>query len=241
MRCYYPDAYIAYAHGKGSELLPHGQYPPKMASIASSSRFCYLALRDGADALAGTKQVCFEQECRIIGISGTAPQLDAWIPGKNLYVESKCHEIFDRHTPDLNLKYWSCFFGENNAFGFAVHPRPTSGKTFPIPFSAFGCKDSPKRFDLKQFLCHLLGIASQKHDSAALVYLFFKPVTNDKKQGLQLDSIFTELTAELRCILQSTPIQKFCKTPNLHIYALAQCASVMGPFTAENAVYLASL
>ena len=31
--------------------------PPKMASVASSSRFCYLALRDGGQALGGDKTV----------------------------------------------------------------------------------------------------------------------------------------------------------------------------------------
>ena len=42
MKINYPVHYSAYAQGKGSELLPGSKNgtPPKMASVASSSRFC---------------------------------------------------------------------------------------------------------------------------------------------------------------------------------------------------------
>ena len=38
----YPNHYYKYSRGKGSELKPQGNTPPKMASVASSSRFCCL-------------------------------------------------------------------------------------------------------------------------------------------------------------------------------------------------------
>lgn len=43
----YNKFYNQYNRGKGSELIGTDNRPPKMASVASSSRFCYLALRDG--------------------------------------------------------------------------------------------------------------------------------------------------------------------------------------------------
>lgn len=43
----YNKFYNQYNRGKGSELKEKRNMPPKMASVASSSRFCYLALRDG--------------------------------------------------------------------------------------------------------------------------------------------------------------------------------------------------
>ena len=91
MKSLYPDAYQAFFDGKGSELKEHiGRYgfmPPKMASVASSSRFCYLALRNGAKALGGTGSVIFEHECRIadLGIYCNAPQLDAYIKNENIF------------------------------------------------------------------------------------------------------------------------------------------------------------
>ena len=92
-----------------------------MASVASSSRFAYLALRCGAQAIGGTDHVEFEHECRIQGIRGTAPQLDAYTADENgnpIYVEVKCHEIFDPHKIELKAAYWENIYGEKNAFGF---------------------------------------------------------------------------------------------------------------------------
>lgn len=47
----YPQHYRKFINGAGGELKEKnsrfGMMPPKMASVASSSRFCYLALRDG--------------------------------------------------------------------------------------------------------------------------------------------------------------------------------------------------
>ena len=43
----YNKFYNQYNHGKGSELKEKRNMPPKMASVASSSRFYYLVLRDG--------------------------------------------------------------------------------------------------------------------------------------------------------------------------------------------------
>lgn len=98
---HYHKAFCAYCDGKGSELIEHmgryGKLPPKMASVASSSRFCFLALKDGASAINGTGEVKFEYECKIEGITGIAPQLDAYVQNENIFIEAKCHEIFDTH------------------------------------------------------------------------------------------------------------------------------------------------
>ncbi len=51
MRTRYPRHFDKYINCKGSELKPIDSKPQKMSSVASSSRFCYLALRNGAKAL----------------------------------------------------------------------------------------------------------------------------------------------------------------------------------------------
>lgn len=145
----YKKAFCAYDCGKGGELQEHtgryGKMPPKMSSVASSSRFCFLALKDGAEALGGFGEVAFEHECRIKGISGTAPQLDAFVPNENIYIEVKCHEIFDPHRIVMKKKYWSLIYGTDNKFGL----NPSSevcGDTFEIPLSVFGI--TKKEFDV---------------------------------------------------------------------------------------------
>ena len=80
MHTLYPQHHIKYngnanakqnKGGAGGELIEkpgrYGLTPPKMASVASSSRFCYIALRNGTDALVGNKfisgnNVEFEKE-----------------------------------------------------------------------------------------------------------------------------------------------------------------------------------
>ena len=58
----YLQHYTKYDKGKGSELESHDGKPPKMASVGSSSRFCYLALRD----VVGVE---FEKSCSFSTIS----------------------------------------------------------------------------------------------------------------------------------------------------------------------------
>lgn len=82
----YNKFYNQYNHGKGSELKEKRNMPPKMASVASSSRFCYLALRDGYKQFNNSEDIIFEHSCRIKGINATA-NLDAYIPKANIYFE----------------------------------------------------------------------------------------------------------------------------------------------------------
>lgn len=235
MRIDYPLAYQAYAGGKGSELICHNGNPPKMASIASSSRFCYLALREGASVIGSNGSVSFECACPIDGIKGTPPQLDAHT-SNNIYVEAKCHEIFDRHADTLRIAYWNKFFGENNLFDLPVQSPPES-EIFEVPFRALGLESLPHRLDLKQFLCHLLGLPK----NAVLVYLFFKPIVSDPIISEELNCIFDELTSEFKAIFNSPAIQCFCQERTIHIHAIAEHASIMEPLTNNNMITLATL
>ena len=93
----YNKFYNQYNRGKGSELKEKRNMPPKMASVASSSRFCYLALRDGYKQFNNSEDIIFEHSCRIKGVNAIA-NLDAYIPKANIYCEVKCHEIFSQHS-----------------------------------------------------------------------------------------------------------------------------------------------
>ncbi len=77
-----------------------------MASVGSSSRFCYLALKDGSSTYISKhpctkEQIEFEKECPFLNISKGHLQLDAYVSLVNadVYVEVKYHEIFSLHIP----------------------------------------------------------------------------------------------------------------------------------------------
>lgn len=235
----YDEIYRSYYCGDGGELVSHGKKPPKMASVASSSRFCYLALRDGAQGLGGDENVKFEYECRIKGISGTAPQLDAYIPNSNIYVEAKCHEIFDLHRVEMSKQYWKYLRSEENDFGFAAEEE----KEVIIELSEFGLAKERSMFDVKQFICHLLGIQSKKTDEepATLVYLFFKPIANTDEKQRQVDEVFDELQSEIKTIFNSAPIQRFITSKNIYLRAVAECSEVMEALSSENIIEIINI
>lgn len=123
--------------------------PPKMASVASSSRFCYLALRDGYKQFNNSEDIIFEHSCRIKGVNVTA-NLDAYIPKANIYFEVKCHEIFSQHSIYLKKSYWNLLYGQENDFGFSYAKCPDLDE-FKIELCNFDIERTKIRFDIKQF------------------------------------------------------------------------------------------
>ena len=246
MTNHYPEHYKSYSEGEGNELIPkkgrYGLLPPKMASVASSSRFCYLALRNGAVALGGSGDVEFEHACHISEIKGgTPPQMDAYIKNENIFVEAKCHEIFDSHKVILKSKYFDLLFGQDNDFGFASRQK-SDDRCFEISLLEFGIDKKTTRFDIKQLICHLLGIKSHnsQKEPATLVYLFFKPKASTESQQKEIDEVFDDLTNEIKTIFgsESSPIKKFAEKNKITLKAVAQYAEIMSPLIIENTIRL---
>lgn len=232
----YRKFYRCYDDGKGRELQEHkgryGIHPPKMASVASSSRFCYLALRDHDKRLGGVE---FEKSCPIRDVRGIAPQLDAYIPQEHVYIEAKCHEIFDHHRVILKKKYWDKLYGKDSDFGFPAAAAPDS-EEFEVELAAFGITKPSAMFDIKQLVCHLLGIASAEDQPAALVYLFFKPRSDRYRE--EIDEVFCALVEEITAIFNSKPIGTFCQKHQIQLEAVAQYAKTMEPLTNANTITL---
>ena len=226
---------------KGSELEERTNSkgkitPPKMASVASSSRFCYLALKDGAEAIGGTGDVVFEKECKIKGVGGIAPQLDAYVASENIFVEAKCHEMFDKKTTVMRESYQEYIAGKKEGIGFNVLVDLKVEKGyFNIPYDDFGFTKEFHSFDFKQFLCHLLGIACQRKP-AKLVYLYFKPL-NDARQK-DIDDVFEKLSAEIRMAFENRYIKAFCAENKIELLAIAEYSDVMVHLTDANRIYL---
>ncbi len=226
---------------KGSELEERvndkgNVTPPKMASVASSSRFCYLALKDGAEAIGGTCEVVFEKECKINGVGGTAPQLDAYVASENIFVEAKCHEMFDKKTTVMRAAYQEYIISQKEGIGFNVPAdlRVEKGY-FNIPYAEFGFSKEFHSFDFKQFLCHLLGIACQRKP-AKLVYLYFKPLCDTRQKDI--DNVFENLSAEIRLAFENRYIKAFCTENRIDLQAVAEYSEVMEHLTDANRIDL---
>ena len=242
MREEYNAHFRNYWEGKGNELTSQNGTPPKMASVASSSRFCYLALRKGAQGLGSDGDVVFEHSCRIDKIrGGTPPQMDAYIEKDNIFVEVKCHEIFDAHDIKLSHQYRQFLFARDNDFGFAPVSNE-DGAPIVLSRTAFGLKEEQTMLDIKQLICHLLGIQSHKaaDEKATLVYLFFKPkvLTDEQRRGI--DTLFNDLQDEIEIVFggKHSPIRQFAEKNNIQLKAIAQYAEVMSPLTEENRIFL---
>ena len=82
-----------------------------------------------------------------------------------------------------------------------------------MDLSAIKWVQSNMTYDVKQQLCHLMGIASQKEAAqpVTLVYLFFAPVA-DGDDGSAVDRVFTQLTAEIDRIFKSAPHQMLLRS-----------------------------
>lgn len=228
----YLQHYTKYDKGKGSELESHDGKPPKMASVGSSSRFCYLALRD----VVGVE---FEKSCSFQR-GGTPPQLDAYIPQEycDIFVEVKCHEIFDSHKIKMKNKYLT-HFKENNIFPDIASNAIEGEEEFTAPLSLFGIDKESSHFDVKQFICHLLGIAANTGKKPAkLVYLFFIPDVEDEQTKKEIKEFFDLLQGEIKAVFTSEPIVKFCKDNNISLSAIAEKSKTMETLTTENTVVL---
>jgi len=171
----------------------------KMCSIASSSRFCYLASKT-LFKITKVEVTDLVNEC-------CKPHYDGWSaydPGdkrKNVYYEFKCHEFCSTSHDELSNSYKSLL---KKHFNIEVED------TRELKFSDFGLAipNDPYinkiNFDFKQFLCHILGLLTiaTKNDKPTLHYVWVVPYCPDSKElddfidlvDGQIDSIFDQMS-----------------------------------------------
>ena len=177
MEAEHKDALQSFKDGGGKELEEKFSaryqklYPPKMASYASSSRFMYEL---------GIQFPDFQFEIKLsTGMGRGKANLDGYLASKNVYVEAKCHEIYKASKAEYNeahVKLYdylkdNCLKDNNKVFYYKDEGKYVS-------FSWGG--EDVGRFDLKQMLCHLSGIARSKFNAADkrvnFVYLVYSPI-----------------------------------------------------------------
>lgn len=162
-------------NGSGGELVSKNGRPPKMASFASSSRMIYKLSRD----IPGFR---FEKQLptRVGGIANLDGYLE--LERKQIYVEAKCREPYSHaalQTVKQSYKPLYTYLREKmpGVFSCVMEDIPNS-RDMRV---AFFCKGRPVRsFDIKQMICHMLGIAndmlhSGSDKSVLFLYLLFNP------------------------------------------------------------------
>lgn len=173
-----------YGDGSGGELEDKNGRPPKMASFASSSRMIYRL----SNNIPG-----FIFEKQLSTVIGGIANLDGYLERTHdlIFIEAKCREPYS-HTAIQIIK--------QNYRPLYVYLREKMPRVFScvmenVPDSrdmrvAFFCKgDSIVYFDIKQMICHMLGVANEmlttKSDKAVLfLYLLYNP----EELPLPLDS-----------------------------------------------------
>lgn len=171
-----------YNDADGGELIEKkgrwGLNPPKMASFGSSSRLIY----ECSKSIPG---FCFEKQLptRV----GHTANLDGYLccPEKDVFVEAKCREIYASH---LNKKIsrvykevYEYIKSEYPNFSYECNSIDDKLDYMACSFVMNGKKIF--HFDVKQLICHFLGICANILENNAnknvrFVYLIFNPNYN---------------------------------------------------------------
>lgn len=209
------DIVDAYKKGKGNEI-DNG----KFFSVASSSRFAvasftenrkkqlhYIQMFEGEPI----QEIQFEYPLRINGIVGTPPQMDVYIKTSvETFVEVKCHEIFDESSHSV-IKLSSQYLNNSLFRDILEHYKinianrvcelDNEGNCTKLLLcrNHFNIISKTSRFDLKQFLCHLMGIVSKtsRCGNKQFIYLFYK------NTDIEFCPIYEELEVEIELIKKS--------------------------------------
>lgn len=188
-----------YNCGGGGELYP-GKYPPKMASFGSSSRFIYELSKD----ISGFK---FEEklDTKVGGVAN----LDGFIKNEDeyIYIEAKRREIYGASHVNEKIKvvYEDVYKKIQDAvkdFKFEM-----SGEEDDEGYKkcTFIIEDEVvKYFDLKQLICHFLGITYDiakhniKNAKVKFIYLIYNPnevkKEIDEKYKDRIETRYKEVT-----------------------------------------------
>jgi hypothetical protein len=164
-----------FGNGGGGETKEKEGRPPKMASYGSSSRMIYnLSCKiDG-----------FHFEKQLSTTVGGKANLDGFFEDDSRYVfvEAKCHEPYTAKKNVVSKSYEELYKYINEHMTGNVHVDMETSKCGKNLNVEYLVKDEKiERFDMKQMICHLLGIAtgllngtleSKKID---FIYLLYDP------------------------------------------------------------------
>ena len=203
MKKQYTSAYEQYGEGSGDELgiKKIGRYPPKMASYGSSSRMIYMLSRD-------VPGFCFEK--KLPTTVGGIANMDGYLccEGTHYYVEAKCREPYSPKSYVVDRKYEDLYrwLDQDKKARINCNITVLDENKMEVRFLIDGT--ALTRFDIKQMICHLLGIATEKlnhptEEKTEFLYLLYNPTRIelvDQRHQDQILSIYETEVAESKRI-----------------------------------------
>lgn len=179
-----------------------GKY--KICSVASSARLCFMYFQANPD-------ITFEEELKT-GLGGFPPTLDAYDVKKNVYYECKCHEFFKNY--DVKEKKLKPTYRDLIKEHFGFKEIIEENERLEIKLTDLEINDPRTiyqlKFDLKQMLCHLLGIVkNHAQGEATLQYIFFTPSESLRDTNQEIEGVYEELKEDIEMIWNSTFVKNF--------------------------------
>ena len=177
------QALAEFGAGSGDELSEKSGKPPKMASYGSSSRLIYM--------LSHHKEgFCYEK--KLPTTVGGVANLDGFLDDGHRYVfvEAKCHEPYTTKNVSVSKSYEALYGYINDcmAGSLEIKMQPSKcGRYLNVAYFADG--ERLEHFDMKQMICHLLGIATGilkgelEQKQIDFIYLFYDPTELDLPEG----------------------------------------------------------
>ena len=196
------EARKEYGAGGGDELSEKNGHPPKMASYGSSSRMIYTLSREKEG---------FHFEKKLFTTVGGKANLDGFYEDENhyIFVEAKCHEPYTAKNVTVSKCYEKLYKYINEKMLGSIHiDMQTSKCGRYLNVQYFANDEKLERFDLKQMICHLLGIATGilngtlKRKQTDFIYLLYDPTELDiePEAKAEIDTIYERTCYECNLI-----------------------------------------
>lgn len=176
-----PEARCEFCNGSGGELFEKNGCPPKMASYGSSSRMIYMLSRN---------QKNFHFEKQLPTTVGGKANLDGFYEDEKhyIFVEAKCHEPYSSKINNVSDSYTCLYDYINDHMADKIKIEMTPSKCGRYNNVNYLAKSNSlenfellEHFDLKQMICHLLGIATGmlngtlEKKATNFIYLLYDP------------------------------------------------------------------
>lgn len=196
----HPSAFSLYALGSGKEMeerrVGKYTYPPKMASFGSSSRMIYNLMKDNPK---------FMYEKKLPTTIGGIANLDGFMETaeKCVFVEAKCREPYGTKSNEIANKYRSLyeFLTLSSRNNLTCIITPTKEGKMAVQF--FAEQKELLFFDIKQMICHLLGVATaylqgMYENEIDFIYLLYNPTHLHIANAVHLKEIIDTYHNECR-------------------------------------------
>lgn len=184
--------------GKGGELSEKNGRPPKMASYGSSARLLYLLSRHKEG---------FHYEKKLPTTVGGVATTDGFCEEAHrcIFVEAKCHEPYAALSGRVSMAYRKLYEYINDCMqgSLWIEMTPSERERY-MDIVCYADGERVEYFDLKQMICHLLGIATGMlrgtlpRKQTDFIYLLYDPTELPLAQEVreQIEAVYERICYE---------------------------------------------